>query len=196
MSFLHLFQYVTHRFRGTSSHHAPSKRPMPPRLSKAGQAVTAPVLNLFSIPSSPSDREPSNSSPTFSGTSRPDSSQHGRATVHGNKSPALWLSNEKQGCNYPLISSAHDFPKAEKLIHPRHGRTVPAYRYGQIRSNVMSVEKFDDMKTALVHVKMNVPFLEIRSHGFPYFRLRIQGLHGTPRGKSETPSMIILRKEE
>ena len=60
----------------------------------------------------------------------------------------------------------------------------------------MSVEKFDDMKTALVHVKMNVPFLEIRSHGFPYFRLRIQGLHGTPRGKSETPSMIILRKEE
>ena len=57
-------------------------------------------------------------------------------------------------------------------------------------------EEFHNVKTAFVHIEMNVPLLKVRCVGFPYFRFRMQFFDGLLCSKTNTLAMAIHIDEQ
>lgn len=59
------------------------------------------------------------------------------------------------------------------------------------RLRVRFAEEFHNVKTAFVHIKMNIPLFKIGRVGFPNFCFRVQCLNGLPCSKTNTLAMAI-----
>ena len=64
------------------------------------------------------------------------------------------------------------------------------------RLRVIFAEEFHNVKTAFVHIEMNVPLLKVRCVGFPYFRFRMQFFDGLPCGEANAFAVTIYIDEE
>ena len=51
---------------------------------------------------------------------------------------------------------------------------------------VMRVEELNSMESAAVDVEVDIPAVEIRGTGFPYFNLWMHGLYSLPDGLADT----------
>ena len=68
-------------------------------------------------------------------------------------------------------------------------------KIGVVRIGVMRIIKLNDVKSAAVDVKMNVPLFKIRSHRFPHRDLRIQPFNLAPSSIADSLAVNFRRDE-
>ena len=56
---------------------------------------------------------------------------------------------------------------------------------------MMLIEKFHNMKTTFIDVKVDIPFLEIRRYGFPNSCIWVLCFYGFPSSKPQTMTVIF-----
>ena len=87
---------------------------------------------------------------------------------------------------YPLLKPEHTV--GELLIY--------MLRYIRfVRVGVLGIIKLNDLKSAAVDVKMNVPLFKIRSHRFSHSDLRIQPFNLAPSSIADSLAVNFRRDE-
>ena len=76
----------------------------------------------------------------------------------------------------------HHFFKPEKIFSPRSG-VFGVLIIMLIVATVMFIAKFDDVKAAFVHIKIDISFFKIRRYGFPYERFVMFLFNRVPSGR-------------
>ena len=88
--------------------------------------------------------------------------------------------------------SVHDLLKAKHSIR----ELFIGWNIRLIGMRMMLVEKFHDVESTTIHIKVNVSFLKIWSDSFPYLDLGIHLLNFAPCGVAYAFAMCIWQNEQ
>ena len=85
------------------------------------------------------------------------------------------------------------------LLKPEHAAAIfvvfPLSGFGIMSIRVMAVKKLNDMETAFIDIKMDIPGLKVRRTGFPDLCIRIQPLNFFP-GSEANPFAVSVRADK